>query len=189
TERARNLREQYALQAADLRARIERRINRVPVALRQVTMGELVARHAQLRQQQSQRLAASLSSRVPVQQTRQISSQHTTQQIQDAMHKTSRANQHATHHYLRGPAPSPGSAALLSRSFARGAEGAAAAAQVRAVSGSGMARTPSASVRKVSRRQQLSPEKAALGPRGAAARDHADGANPSRVVKHKKGNK
>ncbi|KAL1984408.1 hypothetical protein VTN96DRAFT_9187 [Rasamsonia emersonii] len=46
TERARKLRAQYALQAQDLRARIERRVNRVPVALRKVTMGELLEKYA-----------------------------------------------------------------------------------------------------------------------------------------------
>lgn len=45
TERARGLRAHYALQAQDLRARIERRINRIPMALRKKTMGELLAKH------------------------------------------------------------------------------------------------------------------------------------------------
>ncbi|KAH8429674.1 uncharacterized protein LDX57_007346 [Aspergillus melleus] len=45
TERARKLRAQYALQASDLRARIERRINRIPVALRKANMGELLEKH------------------------------------------------------------------------------------------------------------------------------------------------
>ncbi|KAL1964836.1 hypothetical protein VTN77DRAFT_6338 [Rasamsonia byssochlamydoides] len=45
TERARKLRAQYALQAQDLRARIERRVNRIPVALRKVTMGELLEKY------------------------------------------------------------------------------------------------------------------------------------------------
>ncbi|KAL1975904.1 hypothetical protein VTN31DRAFT_4296 [Thermomyces dupontii] len=45
TERARKLRMQYALQVQDLRARIERRINRVPMALRKMTMGELLEKH------------------------------------------------------------------------------------------------------------------------------------------------
>lgn len=36
---------QYALQVQDLRARIERRINRVPMALRKMTMGELLEKH------------------------------------------------------------------------------------------------------------------------------------------------
>ncbi|KAB8265323.1 Borealin N terminal-domain-containing protein [Aspergillus pseudonomiae] len=53
TERARKLRAQYALQANDLRARIERRINRIPIALRKVNMGELLEKHnAALRAQQ-----------------------------------------------------------------------------------------------------------------------------------------
>lgn len=36
---------QYALQVQDLRSRIERRINRVPMALRKMTMGELLEKH------------------------------------------------------------------------------------------------------------------------------------------------
>ncbi|KAL4920769.1 Borealin N terminal-domain-containing protein [Aspergillus aurantiobrunneus] len=52
TERARKLRAQYALQAQDLRARIERRVNRIPVALRKANMGELLEKHnASLRAQ------------------------------------------------------------------------------------------------------------------------------------------
>ncbi|OJD17411.1 hypothetical protein AJ78_02483 [Emergomyces pasteurianus Ep9510] len=47
TERARKLRAQYALQAQDLRARIERRINRIPVALRKAKMGDLLAKYSQ----------------------------------------------------------------------------------------------------------------------------------------------
>jgi len=45
TERARQLRAHYALQCSDLRARIERRINRVPIGLRDTKMGELMAQH------------------------------------------------------------------------------------------------------------------------------------------------
>ncbi|KAL4900729.1 hypothetical protein BDW74DRAFT_170686 [Aspergillus multicolor] len=45
TERARKLRAQYALQAQDLRARIERRVNRIPLALRKANMGELLEKH------------------------------------------------------------------------------------------------------------------------------------------------
>ncbi|KAL3473346.1 Borealin N terminal-domain-containing protein [Aspergillus californicus] len=53
TERARKLRAQYALQAQDLRARLERRVNRIPVALRKSNMGELFEKHnASLRAQQ-----------------------------------------------------------------------------------------------------------------------------------------
>ncbi|PWY89095.1 hypothetical protein BO70DRAFT_359414 [Aspergillus heteromorphus CBS 117.55] len=53
TERARKLRAQYALQANDLRARIERRVNRIPMALRKAKMGELLEKHtASLRAQQ-----------------------------------------------------------------------------------------------------------------------------------------
>jgi hypothetical protein len=46
TERARKLRAQYAVQAADLRSRIERRVNRIPTAVRKMTMGELMKQHA-----------------------------------------------------------------------------------------------------------------------------------------------
>ncbi|KAK2743520.1 hypothetical protein FQN57_004817 [Myotisia sp. PD_48] len=46
TERARKLRAHYALQAQDLRSRIERRINRIPMALRKQNMGELLAKYA-----------------------------------------------------------------------------------------------------------------------------------------------
>lgn len=46
TERARKLRAQYALQAQDLRSRIHRRVNRIPLALRKTTMGELLERHS-----------------------------------------------------------------------------------------------------------------------------------------------
>ncbi|KAJ9303831.1 hypothetical protein DTO217A2_6641 [Paecilomyces variotii] len=45
TERARNLRAHYALQAQDLRARIERRVNRIPVALRKANIGELFEKY------------------------------------------------------------------------------------------------------------------------------------------------
>ncbi|KAL6250657.1 hypothetical protein RBB50_002959 [Rhinocladiella similis] len=45
TERARQLRAGYALQCADLRSRIERRVNRIPLALRKMTMGELMAQY------------------------------------------------------------------------------------------------------------------------------------------------
>jgi hypothetical protein len=46
TERARKLRSQYALQANDLRSRIERRVNRIPLSLRTATMGELLEKHS-----------------------------------------------------------------------------------------------------------------------------------------------
>ncbi|EFR02232.1 hypothetical protein MGYG_05235 [Nannizzia gypsea CBS 118893] len=47
TERARKLRAHYALQAQDLRARIERRINRIPMALRKQNLGELLAKYSE----------------------------------------------------------------------------------------------------------------------------------------------
>lgn len=61
TERARRLRAQYALQACDLRGRIERRINRVPVGLRKARMGDLLETHnnAVLRAQQPQTMVTS----------------------------------------------------------------------------------------------------------------------------------
>ncbi|QKX55299.1 uncharacterized protein TRUGW13939_02391 [Talaromyces rugulosus] len=48
TERARKLRAQYALQAQDLRSRIERRVNRIPVSLRKTTMGALLEKYSQV---------------------------------------------------------------------------------------------------------------------------------------------
>lgn len=44
-ERARHLRAHYALQCADLRARAERRVNRIPLSIRKATMGDLLATH------------------------------------------------------------------------------------------------------------------------------------------------
>lgn len=46
TERARKLRAHYALQCADLRSRLERRVNRIPMAMRKLTMRELMDKHA-----------------------------------------------------------------------------------------------------------------------------------------------
>lgn len=45
TERARRLRAQYSLQAQGLRSRIEIRVNRIPISLRNMTMGDLLARY------------------------------------------------------------------------------------------------------------------------------------------------
>ncbi|BCR87375.1 uncharacterized protein ACHE_31362A [Aspergillus chevalieri] len=60
TERARKLRAQYALQTHDLRARIERRVNRIPVALRKAKMGDLLEKHnASLRAHHSPRKVTS----------------------------------------------------------------------------------------------------------------------------------
>ncbi|RFU74028.1 hypothetical protein TARUN_8221 [Trichoderma arundinaceum] len=47
TERARRLRAQYHLQAQGLRSRIEIRLNRIPTALRKVTMGDLLLKYAE----------------------------------------------------------------------------------------------------------------------------------------------
>ncbi|KFG87845.1 hypothetical protein MANI_001051 [Metarhizium anisopliae] len=47
TERARRLRAQYQLQAQGLRSRIEIRINRIPMSLRKLTMGDLLLKCSQ----------------------------------------------------------------------------------------------------------------------------------------------
>ncbi|KHN95292.1 Borealin-lik [Metarhizium album ARSEF 1941] len=52
TERARRLRAQYHLQAQGLRSRIEIRINRIPVSLRKLTIGELILKCSQQEQGQ-----------------------------------------------------------------------------------------------------------------------------------------
>ncbi|CAL8582825.1 hypothetical protein XPA_008468 [Xanthoria parietina] len=52
TERARKLRAQYALQAQNLRARMELRVNRIPTAMRQANMGELYDKYLESTQQQ-----------------------------------------------------------------------------------------------------------------------------------------
>ncbi|EED13241.1 conserved hypothetical protein [Talaromyces stipitatus ATCC 10500] len=58
TERARRLRAQYALQAQDLRSRIERRVNRIPMALRKTLMGTLLDKYATAPQHQSPKKSA-----------------------------------------------------------------------------------------------------------------------------------
>ncbi|KAG5995601.1 hypothetical protein E4U52_008020 [Claviceps spartinae] len=50
TERARRLRAQYQLQAQGLRSRIEIRINRIPMSLRKLKIGDLLQKHAQQEQ-------------------------------------------------------------------------------------------------------------------------------------------
>lgn len=47
TERARKLRAQYAMQAQGLRTRVELRVNRIPTALRKLTMGELLQKYGE----------------------------------------------------------------------------------------------------------------------------------------------
>ncbi|KAJ5157863.1 uncharacterized protein N7482_008963 [Penicillium canariense] len=68
TERARKLRAQYALQANDLRARIERRVNRIPISLRKVNMGELFEKHSAPTQATSpiRRISPAKVSRAPI---------------------------------------------------------------------------------------------------------------------------
>ena len=59
TERARKLRAHYALQAQDLRARVERRVNRIPVSLRKQTMGDLLKKHVESQKEASKNPEAS----------------------------------------------------------------------------------------------------------------------------------
>ncbi|KAJ5698808.1 hypothetical protein N7462_000813 [Penicillium macrosclerotiorum] len=67
TERARKLRSQYALHASDLRARIERRVNRIPVSLRKANMGELLEKYSAQAQTTSplRKTSPAKSSRAP----------------------------------------------------------------------------------------------------------------------------
>ncbi|PCG91428.1 Hypothetical protein PENO1_093920 [Penicillium occitanis (nom. inval.)] len=58
TERARRLRAQYAMQAQDLRSRIERRVNRIPIALRKSLMGALLEKYSSAPQLQSPKKSA-----------------------------------------------------------------------------------------------------------------------------------
>ncbi|KAF7550443.1 hypothetical protein G7Z17_g5716 [Cylindrodendrum hubeiense] len=62
TERARRLRAQYNLQAQGLRSRIEIRINRIPVSLRKIKMGDLLLKH--LEQQEKRAAKATVSVKV-----------------------------------------------------------------------------------------------------------------------------
>lgn len=57
TERARRLRAQYNLQAQGLRARVEIRINRIPVSLRKIKMGDLLLKHLEQEEKRSARAA------------------------------------------------------------------------------------------------------------------------------------
>lgn len=57
TERARRLRAQYNLQAQGLRSRVEIRINRIPVSLRKIKMGDLLLKHLEQEQKRSARAA------------------------------------------------------------------------------------------------------------------------------------
>jgi hypothetical protein len=52
TERARHLRAHYALQSSDLRSRIERRVNRIPMSLRKANMGELFLKYSEIKASQ-----------------------------------------------------------------------------------------------------------------------------------------
>ncbi|KAL2159285.1 hypothetical protein VTH06DRAFT_2720 [Thermothelomyces fergusii] len=51
TERARKLRANYSIHAQSLRTRVEIRVNRIPLALRKLTMGELLERYSEKSQQ------------------------------------------------------------------------------------------------------------------------------------------
>lgn len=68
TERARHLRAQYALQCEDLKSRIRRRINRVPLKVRKMTIGELMTQNesAQVHKTQSRPLADAVPLPPPV---------------------------------------------------------------------------------------------------------------------------
>ncbi|PHH72228.1 hypothetical protein CDD82_6114 [Ophiocordyceps australis] len=57
TERARRLRAQYSIQAQNLRSRLEIRVNRIPLSLRRMKMGDLLAKYQ--RQQHQPRLHVS----------------------------------------------------------------------------------------------------------------------------------
>jgi len=59
TERARKLRANYNIHAQSLRTRIEIRVNRIPLALRKLTMGELLDRYSKEPQQKPSALASS----------------------------------------------------------------------------------------------------------------------------------
>ena len=61
-EKTRQLRATYALQCSDLKSRIERRINRVPISMRGMRMGELMAKQ----QQQSPVKAPALPAKSPL---------------------------------------------------------------------------------------------------------------------------
>jgi hypothetical protein len=65
TERARHLRAHYALQCADLRSRIERRVNRIPIAMRKMTMGELIAKHSAPSKPQVTRIPSDTNKTLP----------------------------------------------------------------------------------------------------------------------------
>lgn len=65
TERARKLRAQYNLQAQGLRTRIEIRVNRIPMALRKLTMGDLLLKHAADQQKPGAPKQTTTASRAP----------------------------------------------------------------------------------------------------------------------------
>ncbi|KAI5304997.1 hypothetical protein KEM56_005534 [Ascosphaera pollenicola] len=160
TERARNLRVQYSLQATDLRSRIERRINRIPIALRKVKMGELMAKHAEQKNQSS---ASSEQGEQVHEQPQQPQQQEPTQPTQNQ---------------IRAPAPAgvPRIRKIVPSGSASGSG-----------AGSGVNRNGANSVRKVSKRH-LSPEKDVLGPGNGGHQHNGSGSNPTRIVKKKKAN-
>lgn len=88
TERARRLRAQYALQTHDLRARIDRRVNRIPVSLRKANMGELLEKHqALLRSQASPRKITS-----PAKNSKNVPNIHEKAQSQSQSHTAAAGN-------------------------------------------------------------------------------------------------
>ncbi|KAJ4272142.1 hypothetical protein NW762_000853 [Fusarium torreyae] len=80
TERARRLRAQYNYMATTVRSRIEMRLNRVPMSMRKVKMGDLLQKFLE---QEQQRTARSAALRKPPTTTRLASPQ---KQIQPAAH-------------------------------------------------------------------------------------------------------
>ncbi|CAK7210753.1 hypothetical protein SCUCBS95973_000895 [Sporothrix curviconia] len=65
TERARKLRAQYNLQAQGLRTRIEIRVNRIPMALRKLKMGDLLLKHSTEQQKPTASKQTTTTTRVP----------------------------------------------------------------------------------------------------------------------------
>lgn len=60
TERARKLRANYNIHAQSLRTRVEIRVNRIPLALRKLTMGELLEKYSKEPQQKPSALVGSV---------------------------------------------------------------------------------------------------------------------------------
>ncbi|KAJ6134703.1 hypothetical protein N7523_001025 [Penicillium sp. IBT 18751x] len=122
TERARKLRSQYALQANDLRSRIERRVNRIPVSLRKVTMGELFDKHSGLFKTSPMRKAS------PVKAFRAPPSISIDQALSPARENRSRRTSHDDHYSDKENAPATGEPEGLKNPKRRGKAPAAGSA-------------------------------------------------------------